>query len=317
MSPESRNKHPSQKLRRLANRREYLHFRARVIQSVRRFFREQDYLEIDTPLLIPAPAPEAHIDAVKAGQLYLQTSPELCMKQLLAAGYPRLFQICKCFRNEERGRLHLPEFALLEWYKTETDYTGLMAECEALFLYVLKALGMGETLHYQGIEIQMSMPWERLSIEESFDRYASMSLKKALEQGRFDEVMVKDVEPHLGITTPTFAYDYPASMAALARLKPECPHLAERFEVYIGGMELANGFSELTDVNEQRARFVAEQKHRHNLTKEVYPMPEAFLESLPHMPEAAGIALGVDRLVMILADRVRIDDVVAFTPEDI
>jgi lysyl-tRNA synthetase class 2 len=192
-----------------------------------------------------------------------------------------------------------------------------MEECEGLILWVSKRLGVGEKINYQGIEIDLKRPWRKISVSETFDRYASLTLKAALEKGRFDEVMVQEIEPCLISLGPTFLYDYPASFAALARLKPDDPEFAERFEIYMGGLELANGFSELIDAEEQRARFEMDQRHRHDLGKKCYPMPERFLKSLEHMPVAAGIALGIDRLAMIFADRPKIDDVVAFTPEEV
>jgi lysyl-tRNA synthetase class 2 len=315
MSPESRDEF-SQEQQRLAKRGNYLRLRARMIQSIRRFFAENEYLEVETPYLIPAPAPEPHIDAMSSGASYLHTSPELCMKRLLAAGYSRIFQISRCFRHGERGDLHLPEFTILEWYRAGIDYMDLMEECERLISSVFSDMGGGQSIGYMGMQIGLKDRWERLSVSEAFARYADMSLERALERGSFDEVMVNQIEPNLGVTRPTFLHDYPAPLAALSRLKCDAPGFAERFEMYIAGLELANGFSELTDVKEQKERFEEQQRQRIILGKRVYPMPERFLRSLEHMPEAAGIALGVDRLAMILAGRPKIDDVVAFTPEE-
>lgn len=316
MSPGSKNESLDEQ-RRLTSRSQHLWLRSRIIQSIRRFFIEHDYLEVETPCLIPAPPPEPHIDAMSSGALYLHTSPELCMKRLLAAGYPKIFQISRCFRHGERGNLHLPEFTLLEWYQVGIDYIGLMEECERLISSVSQDIGTGQRIEYMGMQIDLKGPWEKMSVNEAFDRYAHLALERALEQGSFDKIMVEEVEPRLGMTTPTFLYDYPAPLAALARLKKENPGLAERFEIYIAGLELANGFSELVDVKEQRERFEEHQKQRISLGKHIYPMPERFLKSLEQMPEAAGIALGVDRFVMILAGRSKIDDVVTFTPEEL
>jgi lysyl-tRNA synthetase class 2 len=288
-----------------------------MVQAIRQFFIENDYLEVETPHLIPAPSPEVHIEAIRAGNQFLHTSPEICMKQMLGAGYTKIFQISKCFRQGERGNLHLPEFTLLEWYRTGIDYNHLMKECEALILWVSRNLDMGEKLRYQGMDIDLKAPWERISVSEAFFRYASLSLEMALKKGTFDELIVNEIEPHLGVTKPTFLYDYPVSLAALARLKPDNPDFAERFEIFVGGLELANGFSELTDPQEQRARFERDLKQRFNSGKQVYPMAERFLKSLEHMPEAAGIALGIDRLAMIFANRSKIDHVVSFTPEEL
>ena len=303
--------------RKLASRKHCLWQRARMVQAIRQFFIEQDYLEVETPQLVSELAPEIHIDALCADKRYLHTSPELCMKRLLAAGYPKIFQISKCFRNGERGDLHLPEFTLLEWYRTGIDYKTLMKECESLILSVSQNLGVGQKINYQKTEIDFRSPWEKISVSEAFDRYASLTLQTAIEKACFDEIMVKDIEPHLGLSKPTFLYDFPASMASLARLKPDSPELAERFEIYLAGLELANGFSELTDPQEQRARFERDRRHRHDSGELVYPMAEMFLKSLEHMPETAGIALGVDRLAMIFTDSLKIDDVVSFTPEEV
>ena len=317
MSPGSKNRFFPEEQKRLANRKNHLWLRARLVHEIRRFFLERNYLEVETPLLIPAPPPEVHIDVIRAGDRYLHPSPELCMKRLLAAGYSRIFQISKCFRNGERGSLHLPEFTLLEWYQTGIDYRILMQECEALIVSVSKGIGIGDRVDYRGKAIDLSPPWERISVVEAFSRYASLDMETAFKKGCFDEVMVQEIEPNLGVTKPTLLYDYPASLAALARLKPDNPEFAERFEIYISGLELANGFSELTDPQEQRARFEKDQLKRLQTGKEVYPTAEKFLKSLEYMPEAAGIALGVDRLAMIFSDSPKIDDVVSFTPEEL
>ena len=298
-------------------RKPHLLLRARIFQNIREFFITRGYLEIETPQLITAPAPETHIEPLSIHDRYLQTSPELCMKRLLSAGFPKIFQIARCFRGGERGDLHLPEFSLLEWYRTGIDYHDLMEECEALFLFLCHRLDMGAGLRYRGVEIDLCTPWERLTVRTAFERYASVSLDQALNSNRFDQTMVEDIEPHLGIKTPTFLYDYPASLAALARLKPGCPSIAERFEIYMGGIELANGFSELNDAHEQRKRFEKELTQSALLGKRVSPMPERFLKALKHMPEAAGIALGLDRLVMIFSGARTIDKVVAFVPEEV
>jgi lysyl-tRNA synthetase class 2 len=291
--------------------------RARIIHAIRRFFVDRGYLEVETPQLIPAPAPECHIDAVGVGDAFLHTSPELCMKRLLSAGYRKIFQICKCFRKGERGSLHLPEFTLLEWYHTGVDYMDLMGECEEMILSVSVDLDYGEKIMYQQNEIDLQTPWERMCVTKAFERCASISMTEALASGRFDEVMVEEIEPQLGVSKPTFLYDYPASLASLARLKANDPNRAERFELYMGGMEIANAFSELTDVIEQTERFEKERQKRHDLGKATYPMPDKFLNSLSYMPQSAGIALGVDRLVMVFANPDKIDDVVSFTPEEL
>lgn len=299
----------------LAGKKAMLRQRQSIMAAVRHFFRERDFLEIETPNRIPAPAPETHIDSFKSGDWFLHPSPELCMKRLLAAGYERIFQICKCYREGERGTRHLPEFTLLEWYRAEADYTALMRDCEGLLFYVAGQLGLGPQLSYQGQAIDLTPPWERITVDQAFRRYAGVSPEEALAADRFEEILVVQVEPHLGFERPTFLYDYPLSLGSLAKKKTADPPVAERVELYCFGIELANGFSELTDAVEQRQRFVADSQERKRLNKADYPLPEPFLEDLARMPEAAGIALGLDRLVMILTDATTIDQVVAFTPE--
>lgn len=291
--------------------------RSRILDSVRRFFLNNHYLEVETPVRIPAPAPEIHIDAQPSGNWFLQTSPELCMKQLLSAGFPRIFQICKVFRQKERGRRHLPEFTLLEWYAAKMDYLGMMEVCEDLVRHVARENGFGECLEYRGNSIQLGRPWERISLQAAFEKYASVSLEKSLSDDTFDEIISQEIEPFLGIQKPVFLYDYPAEKAALARLKLGNPEVGERFELYMAGLEICNAFSELTDPLEQRRRFEKDALVREAMGKDIYPLPEVFLESLVHMPDAAGNALGLDRLVMIFANAETMDEVVAFAPEEL
>ncbi len=297
----------------LARKRHNLKERARIVQTIRAFFIARGYLEVETPHRIPGNAPEGYIDAVPAGDWFLHTSPELCMKRLLAAGYEQLFQLARCWRQGERGRRHLPEYTMLEWYRTGVDYTALMTECEDL----LTALVPSGKLTYGGETIDLTPPWERLTVAEAFARYGSLSMEAALAEGRFDEIVAFEIEPRLGQTKPTFLTEYPASLAALAREKPGDPAVAERFELYIAGTELANAFSELTNPLEQRERFEREEAQRRAAGKTPYPTPEKFLRELATMPAAAGIALGVDRLVMLLTGADTIDEVVAFTPEEL
>ena len=298
-------------------RKENLVVRARIIQEIRRFFIDHDYIEIETPIRIPAPAPETHIEAIASDHWFLQTSPELCMKILLTAGFGRIFQICKCFRQGERGRLHLPEMSMLEWYRINSNYLDMMKECETLISQIVRQINSSNMMIYQGIEIDLTPPWRRISVAEAFKRFTSLSMEAALEYDRFDEIMVEAIEPNLGQPQPVFLYDYPVSRGALARSKPQDSRYAERFELYIGGLELCNAFSELTDPVEQRQRFESERNRRQDSGRLIYPMPEKFLSALGSMPEAAGNALGIDRLVMLFTDAHKIDDVVAFTPEEL
>jgi len=297
----------------LARKKPILEKRARIVQAVRVFFVARNYLEVETPHRIPGNAPEPHIDAVPADDWYLHTSPELAMKRLVAAGYERLFQICRVWRRGERGSRHVPEFTLLEWYRSQVDYTALMGECEEL----LRALVPDGSLTWRGHRIALAPPWERLTVAEAFARYASVGLEESLAAGNFDEILALEVEPHLGRRKPTFLTEYPAALAALARKKPGNPQVAERFELYIAGLELANAFSELTDPEEQRERFSRDEAERRSTGKAPYPLPEKFLRELATMPQTAGIALGVDRMVMLLTDAETIDEVVAFIPEEL
>jgi len=297
--------------------RQNLRLRAEIIQAIRRFFIDNDYIEVETPCRIPAPAPESHIDAVPSGNWFLHTSPELCMKRLLAAGYPRIFQICRCFRGQERGSRHLPEFTMLEWYCTGIGYFEMMEQCEDMIRFAAHHSGFGDVIAWQGESVDLKKPWFRMSVADAFDRHASIPMKTALLQDRFDEVIACEIEPRIGREKPLFLYDYPAAHGALARLKPDNPLLAERFELYINGLELCNAFTELTDPREQRKRFEKERDYRNRSGKRPYPMPERFLESLEFMPRASGNALGIDRLVMLFADSAKIDDITAFTPEEL
>jgi lysyl-tRNA synthetase class 2 len=301
----------------LARRKKTLQQRANILQAIRDFFIAQGFFEVETPHRIPAPAPESHIDAIPSGPWFLHTSPELCMKRMLAAGYEKIFQICRCWREGERGSQHIPEFTLLEWYHSGIDYRMLMEECATLIQTVASKVGLGEKIIFRDQAIDLASPWERISVREAFHEYAKTAMEEALKIGGFDEIMVRDIEPRLGIRKPTFIYDYPAQRGALARLKSEDKTVAERFELYVGGLELANGFSELVDEEEQRKRFHQENENRRTLGKPIYPVPEKFLEELEEMPPSAGIALGIDRLVMVFLNVKSIDEVVAFTPEEL
>jgi lysyl-tRNA synthetase class 2 len=298
---------------RLSRKRQTLEARARIIQEIRDFFIKRGYLETETPHRVPANAPELHIDAVASGDWALHTSPELAMKRLLAAGYERLFQICRVWRDGERGQYHLPEFTLLEWYRSGVDYHALMTECMELVL----SLAPQGRLSRQGRTIELAVPWPQLTVSQAFSRFASMPLDQALGADRFEEILTAEVEPNLGQDQPVFLIEYPVSLAALARTKSGEPRIAERFELYVDGLELANAFSELTDSHEQRRRFEADENARRTAGKTPYPLPEKFLCEMSSMPEAAGIALGLDRLIMLLVDAEKIDDVVAFTPGEL
>ncbi len=298
-----------------------LHIRAALFSAIRMFFTERDFLEVDTPLRQPVIIPENNIIPLTSEGQYLQTSPELCMKRLLANGCEKIFQICPCFRKDERGRLHLEEFTMLEWYRAGADYSQLMDDCEQLFRHVARQLAglLYEASGPKGstsVACDLEESWLRLTVEEAFCRFCPISLDQALAGNRFEEMLVEFVEPHLGSQSPLFLYDYPVELASLARVKTDDPARVERFELYWRSIELANGFSELADANEQRARFLQEFHHIEQAGRQPAGMPERFLYDLGRFPSAAGIALGVDRLLMLLMGRQQIHEVVSFSPQD-
>ncbi|RLC00762.1 MAG: EF-P lysine aminoacylase GenX, partial [Deltaproteobacteria bacterium] len=264
--------------------------RSLVTQAIRDFFTDNLYLEIETPVLSPCIIPEAHIDPVTAEDLYLQASPELCMKRMLSKGFDKIFQICKCFRRDERGSKHLPELTMLEWYAKDNTYLDLMDQCEGLIKFIAARLRLENLIRYQDKSICLNQPWQKITVKEAFDRYADKSLKKALNDNRFDEILSFQIEPFLGNTTPAFLYDYPESLASLAKLLPSSYQYAQRFEFYMAGIELANGFTELTDPVEQKLRFDDENRIRQSQNKALIPLPHKFLTDLRKMPDAAGIA---------------------------
>ncbi len=288
-----------------------LYRRAAFFQAIRLFFQEQGFLEVDTPIRQPLVLPEQHIVPIPSGTHFLQSSPELYMKRLLAAGCDKIFQICRCFRQGERGRLHLEEFVMLEWYRLDADYNHLMRDCEDLFGFL--ATEMLDCI----FPVHLDLGWERLTVKEAFDNYCSISATEALTKGNFDQLLVEQVEPHLGRVTPTFLCDYPLQLASLARSKPKQPEMAERFELYVSGIELANGFSELTDAEIQRKRFEEEYTKMDDKRGRQGKMPERFLEDLGQIEEAAGIAMGLDRLFMLLLGKEQLDDALPFTPDEL
>lgn len=239
------------------------------------------------------------------------------MKQLLASGHEKIYQIARVFRKNERGQKHLPEFTMLEWYTKGDTYIELMRQLEELVVFIATEEEKAHGIEYQNNYIHINSPFERLSVETAFERYSNVSMDKALYENTFDEIMGLEIEPSLGFEKPVFLYDYPAEKGSLARIKKTDNRYAERFELYIAGLELCNGFSELTDPVEQRERFIAEQNLRKNCNKNIYPLPEKFLTALETFPASAGIAVGIDRLIMLLTDSETIEDVVAFTPEDL
>lgn len=294
-----------------------LYLRATIIAAIRSFFVSHNFLEVDTPHLIPANAPEEYIDPHVCGDRYLHTSPEICMKRLLCRGHGRIFQICRCWRRDERGSRHVPEFAMLEWYRRDSDYRQLMGDCQELLQWVAAACGKGEGIDFQGQRLEPCREAKRITVREAYADFAGKEMSAAVNDGTFDELMVTRIEPSLPPHVPVILMDYPAEMAALARLKEDDRSVAERFELYLGGVELANGFSELNDPSEQRERFLLANDRRRKAGLSPLPLPEPFLDELASLPPSAGIALGVDRLVMLFAGASRIDEVISFTPEEL
>jgi len=308
---------PLEERRRLETLRPRLEARARILAAVRGWFAGRGFLEVETPVRIAAPAPERHIDAVPSGGRFLVTSPELQMKRLLAAGYERVFQICRCFRGAERGPSHLPEFTMLEWYRAGGGIDDLMRDCEELLTSAARAAGWGfPPAGPAGKRVDLVPPWQRVDVVEAFERHAGWRPGSRPDPARFDVDLVDKVEPALPADRPVFLVGYPASLASLARIDPARPDRALRFELYAGGLELANGFDELTDPAEQRRRFEEDEAWRRAAGKPPYPADGRFLAALDGgMPASAGIALGFDRLVMLLTAAATIDDVVAFPEE--
>ena len=325
--------------------------RARLQATVRGVLGAAGYEEVETPCLVPAPGMEPHIRAFEAEfapeaggaarTLYLHSSPEYAMKRLLADGWERIFQIARVFRNGEVSATHNPEFTLLELYRAGADYRGIMEDLEQVVASCARALHpRGEArLERGGAAVDLEPPFERLSVADAFSGRAGIDLAacagdaaslrtaaraRGYQAGpdgegfddAFFRVFLSAVEPTLGWPRPTYLVDWPASMAALARLKPGDPRWAERFELYVAGLELANGFSELNDAGEQRRRLVEEQALRRRLGRPAYPLDERFLGAVGRMPDAGGVALGLDRLLMLLVGAVRIDEVLLFPARD-
>ena len=281
-----------------------LKIRARVLRTIRAFFDARGFVEVETPVRIAAPAPEPHIDCPASGDWFLRASPELQMKKLLAAGLPRIYQIGPCFREGEHGRRHSPEFTMLEWYRADADYNDIAADMEALVREVLRPR-QSEALPMSG---GTDLPFVRVTVREAYLKWAGWDPVADWDQDRFDFDMATKIEPNLP-KGPLFLTDYPAPAASLARLKADDPRVAERWELYMDGMELANAFTELTDPAEQRRRFEAARAERRALGEADYPLDEEFLSALARMPPAGGVALGVDRLVMLACGAASIDEV--------
>jgi lysyl-tRNA synthetase class 2 len=328
-----------------ADRRPVLIARSRIVAALREWFAARDFVEVETASLQVSPGNETHLhafatDLVSPGatpaRRYLRTSPEFACKKLLSAGEPRIVEFARVFRNRERGALHAPEFTMLEWYRARAPYEALTQDCAAIVAVAAKAAGT-QRLTFRGREIDPFVPPEFLTVVEAFARYAGIDLTVSLSPADrerfaasaaaagirladddtwgdiFSRVLVERVEPRLGLGRATVLYEYPAALSALARPTASDARLAERFELYACGVELANGFGELADPVEQRRRLGVEMAEKERIYGERYPLDEDFLAALAQMPPAAGVALGLDRLVMLATGAPHIDHVM-WTP---
>ncbi|ETR75042.1 lysyl-tRNA synthetase [Afipia sp. P52-10] len=332
---------------RYADKRPFLEKRALITDRIRQFFKAEGFVEVETPVLQVSPGNEIHLHAptteLTAGdgtrfRRYLRTSPEFALKKLLAAGEDRIFELARVFRDRERGDLHLPEFTMLEWYRAGSPYTAVMADTCAVAASAADAAGT-KVFAFRGRTADPFAEAERLTVAEAFSRYAGIELLATIEgsQGNrdalaqvarravrvaddddwsdiFSKVLTEHVEPKLGQGRMTLLHEYPAPESALARLAGNDPRVSERFELYACGVELANGFGELTDAVEQRRRFEMAMDEKQRRYGERYPLDEDFLAAVGAMPAASGVAMGFDRLVMLAAGAIRIDQVVWMPP---
>ena len=300
---------------RLVKIRPQLECRASILNGIRAFFCRRGFIEIETPLRVPAVAPEQFISPFTSEGWFLSTSPELQMKRLLAAGYTSIFQICHCFRKDEHGRQHNPEFTILEWYRAGADYNDIISDTEQLLLELAVNSGGTPYFTYRGKLIDVTPPWPRISVAMAYRRWAGWDPVTTFDGQRFDDDLVERILPHFAPDRPTLLIDYPAECAALARLKPGTTSVAERAEIFVGGLEIANIYSELNDPVEQERRFRLENAQLAGAGKpQTWPLK--FIEAVHQMPECGGIAVGIDRLVMLLCDAASIDEVIAF-PVDV
>ena len=287
-----------------------MELRHTVAQAIRTFFYTRHFREVDTPVRLPAPAPELHIIAEPAGDQYLRTSPELHMKRMLAAGAEAIFQLGPCFRAREYGNRHRPEFMMLEWYRRDADYMTILADMQELVSYIANTVATqtGQTTYFNP-----SSPWHLHTIRDIYRQRAGWDPVADFDPDRFDLDMVNRIEPGLPPAFCSVLLDYPAPVAALARRKAADPLVAERWELYAGGLELANAFTELTDPEEQRRRFEQALADKQMMGEPTPPLDEAFLTALEHgLPPCAGVALGFDRLLMALTGASDIADVIPF-----
>jgi len=320
--------------------------RIQIVRLIREYFWSQGFAEVNTPAAVACADQEPHLSPIPVtfhdergagSQFFLQTSPEYAMKKLLAAGYEEIFQICPCWRDyEESGHTHNTEFTMIEWYRSPGGYKEIMDDIEKLFKFIGEKLSK-KVAEYNGKKVDIFGQWERASVKELWQKYVGANLDEYLDAEKmgnlakdlgytvdasddfndlFYKIFLNKIEAHLGMERPTIVYDYPVQMAALARPCPTDPRYAERFEVYIGGLELANAFGELTDSEAQAARFTAEAQERARLGKNAIPIDKELVNALKSIPTAAGIALGVDRMVMLFTGAKNINEAMFNTVKD-
>lgn len=312
-----------------------LRTRTQIIKSVRNFFDKDNFLEVETPILQYSPGLEPHLHAFEtkiytpdmqaSRDMYLHTSPEFAMKKLLVAGLPKIYQICHVFRNAEKSPNHSAEFSMIEWYRAGVNYEKIMNDCVELLRYICKSINI-DKFYFRGIEADPFKDWEFITVKDAFEKYANVTLEtdllaqiKKLDihysdkdswEDLFFRIFLELIEPKLGLGAPTILYEYPISMAALSKPKEANPAYAERFELYVCGLELANAFGELTDSKIQLERFKSDMKLKQDLYGYSYPIDKDFINALEYgLPECSGIALGIDRLVMLCTNASSIDEV--------
>jgi len=294
----------------LRNLKPRLEIKSRLFSVVRSYFEKNDFMSVESPIMIDAPAPEEYIEAPSVGEMFLRTSPELQMKRMLAAGYEKIYQIGSCFREGEVGQFHRVEFSMLEWYDVGADYNDLMDFTFGMLCEINKVLNGSLQCEFAGNTISFDNGYDQITIHEAFEKYTDTTPEQALYDDSFDELLVDLIEPKLGLARPTILKDYPAKCAALSKLKESNPAVAERWELYLGGIEIANAYSELVDPDIQRARFAEAVENRRKTGYKEYPEARTFMDAIDAgIPESAGCALGLDRLTMIFTDATQIADV--------
>jgi len=318
--------------------------RAKIKDLIREFFKKRGFLEVETPILVKYPGMEPYLSPIslkfrdeknKTYKGFLITSPEYSLKKMLAAGFEKIFEITKAFRQEESfGPLHNPEFTILEWYRMKADYFDIMKDTEELIYFLVKKIYKRDYFYYQNQKIDVSLPFQRISLKEAFLKFSGINLdktkdinyfykivkekgyeisKKEDQNDLFSLIFLNEIEPNLDKSKPVFLYDYPLYQGALAKRKSKKSFYVERFELFIGGLEIANAFSELLDYKEQLKRLKEEQKLRKKLKKEFIEIDKGFINALKSgIPPTGGIALGVDRLEMLLLDIKDINELLSF-----